>query len=108
MKHVEKQTAPERELESGEGTNQNLPLFPNLPAEPAQEGIEIDWNKFDWLNDPSVILRDQAGVCAYTNQYGELVIRQRDTLGEPAVMYIAPENVKAFLKGLAARAKADE
>jgi hypothetical protein len=107
---IEKQTAPELELESGEETEQNLPLFPNLPADEAQDSFDIDWEKFDWLNDPSVILRDQAGVMAYLNRYGELVIRQRDTLGEPAVLYIAPENVKAFLKGLAARARdgADE
>jgi hypothetical protein len=36
---------------------------------------------FDWGNNPSVILHDQAAVAAYFNPYNELVLRQRDTLG---------------------------
>jgi hypothetical protein len=60
---------------------------------------------FDWQNDPSVILRDQAGVAAYHNRFGELVIAQRDTLGSEGIIYIAPENVEGFLKGLDARAR---
>lgn len=54
---------------------------------------------FDWQNDPSVILRDQAGVAAFHNRFGELVIAQRDTLGSEGVIFIAPENVERFLKG---------
>jgi hypothetical protein len=105
MTKVEKQTAQEVDLPGGEDTEESLPLFPNPTAGSAQEGIEIDWIKFDWLNDPSVIVRDQAGVCAYFNRFGELVIKQRDTLGESATLYIAPENVSKVLSGLRDRAK---
>ena len=44
---------------SGEVTEESLPLFPTPTAAPAQDVCEEDedW-KFDWLNDPSVILRD--------------------------------------------------
>jgi hypothetical protein len=100
----EKQTAPERELGSGEETEENLPLFPTPPAEPAQDSYDEEW-KFDWLNDPSVILRDQAGVAAYFNRHGELVVKQRDTLGASAAIFIAPENISKFLSGLRDRAK---
>ena len=56
--------------------------------------------EFDWDNDPSVIIRDQAAVAAYYNPSGELVVRQRDTLGAEAILYVAPENIPQFLKGL--------
>jgi hypothetical protein len=59
---------------------------------------------FDWDRDPSVILHDQAAVAAYFNSFGELIIKQRDTLGEEANLFIAPENVEKFLKGLGDRA----
>ena len=105
----EKQTGQEVELPAGEETEESLPLFPTPTAEAAQEfpiceKEDEDW-KFDWLNDPSVILRDQAGVAAYFNRFGELVVKQRDTLGTPAAIYIAPENVAKFLAGIRDRAK---
>jgi hypothetical protein len=59
---------------------------------------------FDWQNDPSVILKDQAGVAAYYNKDGELVVRQRDTMGAEAVLYVSPHNIEQFLNGLADRA----
>jgi hypothetical protein len=99
---IEKQTAPELELESGEETDESLPLFPT--PDPASTQEEEDW-KFDWLNDPSVILRDQAGVAAHFNRFGELVIKQRDTLGASAAIFIAPENVTKFVAGIRDRAK---
>jgi hypothetical protein len=40
---------------------------------------------FDWENDPSVILHDQAAVDACFTKSGELVVKQRDTLGAPDV-----------------------
>ena len=107
MKH-EKQTAPERELGGGEETEENLPLFPTPDPELTQDICEDEDCKFDWLNDPSVILRDQAGVAAYFNRFGELVVKQRDTLGAPATIYIAPENIPQFLAGLRDRAKRGE
>ena len=60
---------------------------------------------FDWATDPSVILRDQAAVAAYYNPSGELVVRQRDSMGCEAVLYVAPENIPQFLHGLTDRAK---
>jgi hypothetical protein len=59
---------------------------------------------FDWLNDPAVILHDQAAIAAYFNPCNELVIKQRDTLGEEATIFVTPENVERFLKGLSERA----
>jgi hypothetical protein len=59
---------------------------------------------FDWLTDPAVILHDQAAVAAYFNKFDELVVKQRDTLGCEATIYIAPENVERFLRGLGERA----
>jgi hypothetical protein len=59
---------------------------------------------FDWANDPAVILHDQAAVAAYFNPFGELVVKQRDTLGEEATIFVTPENVERFLEGLEERA----
>ena len=49
--------------------------------------------RFDWDTDPSVIIRDQAAVAAYYNRTGELVVRQRDTMGSEAILFVAPENI---------------
>ena len=43
-------------------------------------------------------------VAAYFNPINELVIKQRDTLGHEATIFIAPENVDSFLRGLNERA----
>jgi hypothetical protein len=59
---------------------------------------------FDWERDPAVILHDQAAVAAYFNPINELVIKQRDTLGHEATIFIAPEKVDSFLRGLNERA----
>src|SRR5215211_3063055 len=59
---------------------------------------------FDWDSDPSVILHDQTATAAYFNERGELIVRQRDTLGEEGFLFIAPENIEQFLQGLGARA----
>jgi hypothetical protein len=60
--------------------------------------------EFDWENDPSVIIRDQAAVAVSHSPSGELVVRQRDTLGAEAILYVAPENIERFLTGLSDRA----
>jgi hypothetical protein len=60
--------------------------------------------RFDWDHDPAVILHDQAAVAAYLNPIDELVVKQRDTLGQEATIFIAPENVELFLQGLSKRA----
>jgi hypothetical protein len=61
--------------------------------------------RFDWEHDPAVILHDQAAVAAYFNPFNELIIKQGDTLGSEATMFIAPENVERFLEGLCDRAR---
>ena len=60
---------------------------------------------FDWERDPAVILHDQAAVAAYFNPVNELVVKQRDTLGYEATIFITPENVQRFLEGLDVRAR---
>ena len=60
--------------------------------------------EFDWENDPSVIIRDQAAVAVTHSKSGELVVRQRDTMGAEADLFIAPQNIPQFLKGLSDRA----
>jgi hypothetical protein len=104
MTVAEKQTAPERELGGGEETEVNLLIFPTPHAAPAQAEEEEDW-KFDWLNDPSVILRDQAGVAAYYNRLGELVVKQKGPFGDDPAIFVAPENISKFLAGIRDRAK---
>jgi hypothetical protein len=64
----------------------------------------MEEEQFDWPNDPSVILKDQAGVAAYYNKDGELVVRQRDTMRAEAVLHVSPHNIEQFLQGLADRA----
>jgi hypothetical protein len=64
-----------------------------------------DEENFDWERNPAVILHDQAAVAAYFNKFGELVVRQRDSLGCEATLYVATENVEKFLEGLSDRAQ---
>ena len=64
--------------------------------------------EFDWENDPSIIVRDQAAIAVQYSEAGELVVRQRDTLGAEAILYVAPENIPQFLKGLSDRASRPE
>ena len=64
--------------------------------------------EFDWENDPSVILRDQAAVAVSHSPSRELVVRQRDTLGAEAILYVAPANIDRFLTGLSDRASRPE
>jgi hypothetical protein len=72
------------------------------PDELGNSNSKKDDESFDWLNDPAVILHDSA-VAAYYNDCNELVVKQRDTLGEEPTLCITPENVEHFLKGLAER-----
>jgi hypothetical protein len=66
---------------------------------------ESEDQPFDWYNDPSIIVHDQAAIAAYYNPAEELVIKQRDTLGYPeSTIFVAPENVEKFLQGLRERA----
>jgi hypothetical protein len=59
----------------------------------------------DWNNDPALVLHDQAATAVFFNLAGELVIKQRDTLGADGVILIASENVEKFVEGFNARAR---
>ena len=100
---TEKQTAQEVELPGGEETEENLPLFPT-PSDDEVQAV-LHGEMLDWDNDPAVILHDQAAVAAYYNSMGELVVKQRDTLGCEATLFIANENISRFVARLRDRAK---
>jgi hypothetical protein len=100
-----------RKEEAAEGRNlgdlakhTELASLDNATDESEQEQTEWVVEEIDWNNDPAVILHDQAATAAYFNRAGELVIKQRDTLGTDGVIYVAPENVEKFVHGLRDRA----
>ena len=99
---------PQKE-EAAEGCNPGDPAKHTTPldtatAESEQEETECVLEEIDWANDPAVILHDQAATAAYFNRGGELVVKQRDTLGNEGVVFVAPENVEKFVHGLRDRA----
>jgi hypothetical protein len=58
--------------------------------------------EFNWLDDDSIVLRDQRATAIYRNHWGGLVIRQECAWNEeddPFVV-INPENIEAFLDRL--------
>jgi hypothetical protein len=57
---------------------------------------EPDWNG----DDPRIVIRDQAAIAVYLDARGDLVIWQRDTLGEEAVVCVAPENIGLLAKAI--------
>jgi hypothetical protein len=93
---VEKEEAHELTLVSPENKSDSTETVTKTESETQEE--------FDWQTDPAVILHDQAAVAAYFNKFGELVVKQRDTLGYEAVVFVAPENVEKFVHGLRDRA----
>jgi hypothetical protein len=68
-------------------------------------GNSSEPREINWQNDPRIILNDQAAIAAYIDEYGNLVITQRDTLGDPeSTLLIAPESVKAFARAISSLA----
>jgi hypothetical protein len=66
-----------------------------------------DYGDFDWLDDPSVVLRSQPATAIYRNDAGHLVIRQERSWAQeedPYVM-ISPENAVTFMEALAKKAR---
>jgi hypothetical protein len=77
-----------------------MPINDQNPPGNSSEPREINWQ-----NDPRIILNDQAAIAAYIDEYGNLVITQRDTLGDPeSTLLIAPESVKAFARAISSLA----
>ena len=73
------------------------PDLPEPKTSPAPTGED-----FDWLNDNSVVLREQPETAVYFNRDGALVIRQRaawNQEGDPFV-FISPANIGEFLDKL--------
>ena len=108
MSEAKNKTAAEvlQDQGSGEETEESLPLFPTATTDPLQDFLaekDEEW-KFDWLNDPSVVIRDQQGIAAHFNSLGELVIKQKNEHDSVAI-FVAPENVSKFIAGIRERAK---
>src|SRR4051812_49114897 len=57
---------------------------------------EPDWNG----DDPRIIVRDQAATAVFLDQYGELVIWQRDTLGAEGRVFLTPHNAQLVAKAI--------
>jgi hypothetical protein len=72
------------------------------PIPPGGEGEDFDWN-----TDDAVILKEQRATAVYHNRLGELIIRQRGAWDDEhdTLVYVAPENVTAFLEGAAKKAR---
>jgi hypothetical protein len=71
------------------------------PSNPAVESTQEETERvIDWENDPALVLHDQAATAVFFNRAGELVIKQRDTLGSEGAIFVAPENVEKFVHGL--------
>lgn len=62
---------------------------------------EIDYENFDWANDPAVILHEQRATAVYHNKFGGMVIQQERTWDEETDPYvvIGAENAVTFMEG---------
>lgn len=73
------------------------PILPEPKTSPAPTGED-----FDWLNDNSVVLREQPETAVYFNRDGALVIRQRAAWNQEddPFVFISPANIGEFLDKL--------
>jgi hypothetical protein len=71
--------------------------LPTVVPPKAAEDEREPAKDFDWLNDDSIMLREQPETACYFNQYGGLVIRQRGWPDNDSVVIIAPNNIGEFL-----------
>jgi hypothetical protein len=89
---------PQVATESKIKTKSIAPQLPAIiPAKADAPKPEKDDQDFDWLNDDSVVLREQPETAIYFNKQGTLVIRQRRWPDEDSFVYIAETNIGAFL-----------
>jgi hypothetical protein len=54
---------------------------------------EIDWNA-------DAVVKDQAAIAVYANSQGEIVLHQRDTLGEEAIIFVDPVHAEAIANAI--------
>jgi hypothetical protein len=68
---------------------------------------EVEFEDFNWHDDPSVVLKSQPATAIYYNPNGCIVIRQERSLAEESdpFVYITPENAVTFMEALAKRAR---
>jgi hypothetical protein len=57
---------------------------------------EPDWNG----DDPRIIVRDQAATAVFADEQGDILVWQRDTLGEEARVFLTPENARLVAKAI--------
>jgi hypothetical protein len=79
--------------------SKSLAVVPPKPAaeDSLQRETERDDADFDWVNDDSIILREQPSTAVYFNKEGTLVIRQRRWPDEDTFVYIAETSIGEFL-----------
>lgn len=53
---------------------------------------EISWD--------DAVVKDQAAIAIYTNEHGELVIHQRDTLGAENIIFVDPVHAEAIANAI--------
>jgi hypothetical protein len=68
---------------------------------------EVEFDDFDWHDNPSVVLKSQPATAIYYNPNGCIVIRQERSWAEDSdpFVYITPENAVTFMEALAKRAR---
>jgi hypothetical protein len=68
---------------------------------------EVEFDDFDWHDNPSVVLKSQPATAIYYNPNGCIVIRQERSWAEDSdpFVYITPENAVTFMETLAKRAR---
>ena len=98
--HAEAREADKAALEAIKQRGTLLDTLPDLPdtkTTPTPAGED-----FDWLNDNSVVLREQPETAVYFNRDGALVIRQRSAWNQEddPFVFISPANIGEFLDKL--------
>jgi hypothetical protein len=75
--------------------------MPAVIPQPKQENAPADSSEdFDWSNDSSIILREQAATAVYFDKEGSLVIRQHRWPDDDTFIYIAEASINNFLDKL--------
>jgi hypothetical protein len=68
----------------------------NEPSYLDNQNSEPDWNS----DDPRIIVRDQAAIAVFVDEQGDVLVWQRDTLGEHARVYLTPHNAQLVAKAI--------
>jgi len=97
--HAEAREAGKAIVEGNRATC-TLPFPPAASMTP--ELPPVATGDFDWLNDNSVVLREQPETAVYFNRDGALVIRQRAAWNQDddPFVFISPANIGEFLDKL--------